>query len=235
MIRTALALTAVLSLIACETSAEPPRSGPTTARASASKPAGPPSSGAAPIRVAAPTPPPAVKPAEPDVKPAERDRAERDKEDRNQPVTVDSDRMERFGKESLVIFTGNVVARQNNSIQYADRMEVYLDEKGDRIVRTVSTGNVRIITKDCRTGTAKRAEYYDAEQRVVLIGNARVWQRRQRGDRRAHHDLSRRRTAAWCEGGKQERVKAVFYPQRGPAEEDASAPAKTRGGQCCAN
>jgi hypothetical protein len=39
-------------------------------------------------------------------------------------------------------------------VQYADRMEVYLDEKGDRILRTVSTGNVRIITKDCRTGTA---------------------------------------------------------------------------------
>src|SRR6185436_14569295 len=49
-------------------------------------------------------------------------------------VTVDSDKMERFGKESLVIFTGNVVARQNSSVQYADRMEVYLDEKGDRIL-----------------------------------------------------------------------------------------------------
>ena len=67
--------------------------------------------------------------------------------------------MERFGKEGLVIFTGNVVARQNNSVQYADRMEVYLDEKGDKILRTVSTGNVRIVTHDCKTGTARRAEY----------------------------------------------------------------------------
>ena len=68
-----------------------------------------------------------------------------------------------------------MIARHNNSTQYADRMEVYLDASGNRIVRTVSTGNVRIITKDCRTGTAKRAEYYDAEQRVILIGDARVW------------------------------------------------------------
>ena len=97
-------------------------------------------------------------------------------EDKSQPVTVDADKMERFGKESLVVFTGNVVARQNNSVQYADRMEVYLDEKGDRILRTISTGSVRIITRDCRTGTAKRAEYYELEQRVVLLGNARVWQ-----------------------------------------------------------
>jgi len=80
------------------------------------------------------------------------------KDDRTQPVTVDADKMERFGKEGLVVFTGNVIARQNNSVQYAERMEVYLDEAGDKILRTVSTGAVRIITRDCRTGTARRAE-----------------------------------------------------------------------------
>jgi len=145
-------------------------------------------------------------------------------EDRNQPVTVDADRMERFGKESLVIFIGNVVARQNNSVQYADRMEVYLDEKGDRILRTVSTGNVRIVTKDCRTGTAKRAEYFDLEQRMVLIGNARVWQE----DNVVSGDtitifLSQDRSIV--QGGRQERVKAVFYQkdQAKPADSTATA------------
>jgi len=135
-------------------------------------------------------------------------------EDRSQPVTVDSDRMERFGKESLIIFTGNVVARQNNSVQYADRMEVYLDEKGDRILRTVSTGSVRIVTRDCKTGTAKRAEYFDLEQRVVLIGNARVWQ----NDDVVSGDtitifLAQDRNVV--QGGKQDRVKAVFYSKDG--------------------
>jgi lipopolysaccharide export system protein LptA len=232
MIRSALALTAVLCLIAGETSAEPPRSGTPEVRASTSPTASPTSRSAAPIRVAAPTPPPAVKPAEPDAKPAERDRAERDKEDRNQPVTVDSDRMERFGKESLVIFTGNVVARQNNSVQYADRMEVYLDEKGDRILRTVSTGNIRIITKDCRTGTARRAEYYDLEQRVVLMGGARVWQ----DDNVVSGEtitiyLSQDRSVV--QGGTQERVKAVFFPrEQNQPKKDASAPVKTAATAC---
>lgn len=136
----------------------------------------------------------------------------KDKDDRNQPFTVDADRMERYGKESLVVFTGNVVARQNNSVQYADRMEVYLDEKGDRLLRAISTGTVRIITRDCRTGTARRAEYYDLEQRVVLIGNARVWQ----DDNVVSGDtitiyLSEDRSIV--EGARQERVKAVFYPR----------------------
>ena len=134
------------------------------------------------------------------------------KNDRAQPVTVDADKMERFGKEGLVVFTGNVVARQNNSVQYAERMEVYLDEAGDKILRTVSTGAVRIITRDCRTGTARRAEYYDLEQRVVLIGNARVWQE----DNVVSGDtitifLSQDRSVV--QGGKDERVKAVFYPK----------------------
>jgi lipopolysaccharide export system protein LptA len=155
------------------------------------------------------------------------------KDDRNQPVTVDSDKMERFGKESLVIFTGNVVARQNNSVQYADRLEVYLDEKGDRILRTVSTGNVRIITRDCRTGTARRAEYFELDQRVVLSGNARVWQEDNvvSGESVVIY-LSQDRSVV--QGGGQERVKAIFYPRddKKDGAKDATAVAKKPPAQC---
>jgi lipopolysaccharide export system protein LptA len=149
----------------------------------------------------------------------------------NQPVTVDSEKMERFGKEKLVVFTGNVVARQNNNVQYADRLEVYFDEKEDKILRTVSTGNVRIITRDCRTGTARRAEYYDLDQRVVLKGNARIWQ----DDNVVSGDtitifISQDRMIV--EGNKQERTKGVFYP-RG---ESKPAGAQARSGTAvCAN
>jgi lipopolysaccharide export system protein LptA len=148
-------------------------------------------------------------------------------EGRNAPVTVDADQLENLQKEGLVVFTGNVVATQNSSTQYADRMEVYLDDKGNRIVRTVSTGNVRIITKDCRTGTAKRAEYYDAEQRVVLIGNARVWRDDNvvTGERITIY-LAEDRSVV--EGGQQERVKAVFYPKN----QDEAAHPKAPAGQC---
>ncbi|MEX2146121.1 MAG: lipopolysaccharide transport periplasmic protein LptA [Candidatus Rokuibacteriota bacterium] len=145
------------------------------------------------------------------------------------PVTVDSDKMERFGKESLVVFSGNVVARQNNSVQYADRMEVYLDEKGDKILRIVSTGSVRIITHDCRTGTARRAEYTDLDQRMVLTGNARVWQ----DDNVVSGEsitifLSQDRSLV--QGGTQERVKAVFYPK--DDQKDGPSAPKTPAAPC---
>ncbi|HUG37019.1 MAG TPA: lipopolysaccharide transport periplasmic protein LptA [Candidatus Limnocylindrales bacterium] len=153
-------------------------------------------------------------------------------DDRNAPVTVDADQLESLQKEGLVIFTGNVVARQNNSTQYADRMEVYLDSGGDKITRTVSTGNVRIITRDCRTGTARRAEFYDAEQRVLLIGNARVWQEDNvvTGERITIY-LAEDRSVV--EGGRQERVKAVFYPKRSePAGNGEARPVRAPGAPC---
>jgi lipopolysaccharide export system protein LptA len=148
------------------------------------------------------------------------------------PLTIDSDKMERFGKASLVIFSGNVVARRDNSVQYADRLEVYMDEKGDRVLRTVSTGSVRIITKDCRTGTAQRAEYFDLDQRVVLIGNARVWQ----DDNVVSGDtitiyVAEDRTLV--EGGKQERVKGVFYSQNDSKQDGQPAP--RRAAEVCTN
>ena len=167
--------------------------------------------GLAPPASAAPAP----RPADPLARPGG---------DSNAPVTVDADQLENLQKEGVIVFTGNVVASQDSSTQYADRMEVYLDARGESIVRTVSTGNVRIITKDCRMGTGQRVEYYDAEQRVLLIGNARVWRDDNvvTGERITLY-LAEDRSVV--EGGTQERVKAVFYPKAPePARSDARPP-----------
>lgn len=139
----------------------------------------------------------------------------KDNDDKNGPVVVDADNLDSFQKQGLAIFKGNVIARQNNSVQYADKMEVYTDSKTDKVERVVSTGNVRIITRDCRMGTAERTEYYDAEQRLVLIGNARVWKNSDvvTGERITIFIAEDRSVV---EGGKQDRVKAIFY-QSGPS------------------
>ena len=162
----------------------------------------------APPRPRANTPAPKSPAPAPGDKSAAGDKSKED--DKNAPVIVDADNLDSFQKQGLAIFKGNVIARQNNSIQYADKMEVYTDSKTDRVERVVSTGNVRIITRDCRMGTAERAEYYDAEQRMVLIGNARVWRDADivTGDRITIFIAEDR---SIVEGGKQERVKAIFY------------------------
>jgi lipopolysaccharide export system protein LptA len=131
--------------------------------------------------------------------------------------------MEAFKKEGLVIFTGSVVAKQENSVQTADRMEVYLDDKGERVLRIVSTGNVKIVTEDCRTGTARRAEYYDDDQRLLLIGDAKVWQEDNvvTGERIVMFLADDR---SEVEAGPQGRVKSVFYPKRDEEKAEAATP-----------
>jgi lipopolysaccharide export system protein LptA len=132
--------------------------------------------------------------------------------------------MEAFKKDGLVVFSGNVIAKQENSVQTADRMEVYLDDKGERVLRIISTGNVKIVTEDCRTGTAKRAEYYDDDQKLLLIGDAKVWQEDNvvTGERMVMYLADDRSEA---ESGPQGRVKSVFYPKRDEDKQGGGAPA----------
>ena len=40
----------------------------------------------------------------------------------------------------------------------------------------MSTGNVGVHTVDCRIGVAEQADYDELSRRMVLSGNARVWQ-----------------------------------------------------------
>ncbi len=153
----------------------------------------------------------------------------------NAPIVIDADRMEASKKDGLVVFSGNVIAKQENSVQTADRMEVYLDDKGERVLRIISTGNVKIVTEDCRTGTAKRAEYYDDDQKLLLIGDAKVWQEDNvvTGERMVMYLADDRSEA---ESGPQGRVKSVFYPKRDDDKQSGGAPAakkdEKRSGGC---
>ncbi len=89
---------------------------------------------------------------------------------KNGPVTVDADSLESMQKEGLSVFKGSVVAKQNNSVQYADRMEVYTDSKTDRIERVVSTGNVRIMVEGGKQERVKAIFYQDRPKTEVKIG-----------------------------------------------------------------
>jgi lipopolysaccharide export system protein LptA len=171
---------------------------------------------------AAPKPAPA-KAAE---KPAEKPVGPRS----NAPIVIDADRMEAFKRDGLVVFTGSVIAKQENSVQTADRMEVYLDDKGERVLRIISTGNVKIVTEDCRTGTARRAEYYDDDQRLLLIGDAKVWQEDNvvTGERIVMHLADDR---SEVEAGPQGRVKSVFYPKRDEEKPEGAATAGAKPGE----
>ncbi len=94
-----------------------------------------------------------------------------------EPLQVDADTLEVRGEDALVVFEGNVRARQGDLELEADRVEVTL-EPGTRAIREVrARGNVRIRRGEV-LATGERAAYDAARGVVVLEGNPKVWRGR---------------------------------------------------------
>jgi outer membrane protein assembly factor BamD len=97
------------------------------------------------------------------------------KKDTSQPIDITSDRMETFSKERLILFKGNVVARQKDMVIYADTIETKLLEEGKGIETVVAAGNVK-IQQGARVATGQRAVFHNLDRKVVLSGAPKVWE-----------------------------------------------------------
>jgi len=114
------------------------------------------------------------------------------------------------------------------AVDITDLSLVNMDADAAAARAHVAGGGLDLGAQGDIVGTARRAEYYDAEQRVVLIGNARVWRDDNvvTGERITIYLAEDR---SLVEGGQQERVKAVFYPRN---QDEAAARPKPTPGQC---
>ena len=93
--------------------------------------------------------------------------------DRNQPIDITSDNVEAIRKENLIIFRGNVIARQNDIVIYADLLEALTSEDGKGIERVTAGGNVK-IQQGLRLARCEKAVFYNLDQKVVLTGDPKV-------------------------------------------------------------
>jgi lipopolysaccharide export system protein LptA len=101
----------------------------------------------------------------------------------NEPLDIQADMMEGYQNEKLIIFKGNVRAKQKDIELYADKVKVFLIENKntsqqqdlrEAVERIEAEGHV-IITQGERKASGKRAIFYQVPQRrLVLIGNARI-------------------------------------------------------------
>lgn len=100
------------------------------------------------------------------------------------PITVEANHMTSVEKESSVIFTGDVDARQANVRIRTDKMIVYYTDKAtektdtevkQKVEKLVCNGNVQ-ITRDDWLGTSKDMVYLANERQFILIGDAKAWQ-----------------------------------------------------------
>ena len=94
-------------------------------------------------------------------------------EEQGDAINITSDRMEAEKLKQLIVFKGNVAAKQKDMTINSDELHIHYDESGKEIEKVIAIGNVRVSQGD-KTATAKRAEYYKREEKVVLTGNARL-------------------------------------------------------------
>lgn len=72
------------------------------------------------------------------------------------------------------IFKDNVRVKRCNLTIDCDHLRVIRDADKDRIKQVIATGNVR-FQDGARHAVAERADYYEADQKLVLVGNPRAW------------------------------------------------------------
>ena len=95
--------------------------------------------------------------------------------EKGDPIDITSDRVESLAKESRILFTGNVMARQKDVVIYADDVEAVVTEGGKGIERVTARGHVK-IQQGLRVANCEKAVFYNAEQKVVLTGQPKVWE-----------------------------------------------------------
>lgn len=146
-----------------------------------------------------------------------------------EPIKIDSDRLDVFDKDKKAIFAGNVVAVQGETTMRCKTLTVFYEQGvgaagganpqpaksaqgGDNngVRRLECAGPMTVISKD-QIATADNAVYDKGEQKVYLIGNAKLSQGENvtTGDRLIY-DLSTSRASVERKPG--QRVRALLVP-----------------------
>ncbi len=126
------------------------------------------------------------------------------------PIVVEAQKLVYNDKKKMAIYIGSVVAQHGTTIITGDKLIIYFDPTGKHIRKIVVKGNVHI--KDPRgEGWCEELFYYPIEEKLVLIGNAKLKQKDNViiGDKIVAYKSGK----VEVEGIKQ-KVKTVIYPER---------------------
>jgi lipopolysaccharide export system protein LptA len=100
--------------------------------------------------------------------------------DRDQPIEVEADRATLNQKEGMSIYEGNVKLTQGTLRLQAATMTVY--NSSEQVDRIILIGNPATFVQRPEGreldlhAEAARMEYHAADERIILLGAARVWQ-----------------------------------------------------------
>ncbi|MGE3247736.1 MAG: LptA/OstA family protein [Beijerinckiaceae bacterium] len=98
------------------------------------------------------------------------------------PINIDAGRLDFFDKESKLVYSGGVLARQGEATLKAKTLTIFMvkdvvknsqsssGNSGDQVRRMEAAGPVTITSKD-QVGTGNRGIYDKEANKVYLIGN----------------------------------------------------------------
>jgi len=95
--------------------------------------------------------------------------------DSGQPIDITSDTVESYTKDNLIVFKGNVIARQKDIVIYADSVEAVIIDDGKGIEKVVADGNVK-VQQGLRVANCQKAIFYNLDKKVVLTGDPKLWE-----------------------------------------------------------
>lgn len=128
------------------------------------------------------------------------------------PIYIQSDAMEAYQEENLIIFKGNVTVKRGEMVIYADLMRINYKQGqiGRHIERIEAEGNVRVVQGE-REVIGEKAIFYKDTESIVLLGNPQVKDGKTiiKGGKITAY-LEEDKTI--IEGDEKEKVEAVIYP-----------------------
>ena len=86
-----------------------------------------------------------------------------------EPVVIEANQLVFNQKENKAVYIGDVIAQKGDMKLLADKMEIFLDKKGD-ITKIIATGNVRFYKKPDREGKGDIAIYEKKNNSITLKG-----------------------------------------------------------------
>ncbi len=152
------------------------------------------------------------------------------------PIEITSDRLDAYNEKKMVVFSGNVVATQEDKTIYADTLNIIYKKEpgktkaqagkkpetaGGELDRIEAAGNVRIVQQN-RLVTGEKAVYLQNEQKIIVTGNPVLKEGENviRGERVV---VLLDENKGIVESSKQKRVTAVINP---PADDKDKAKKK---------
>ncbi len=158
-------------------------------------------------------------PAQAEPQPASGSLVKRDRS--SKPITVKADELKADNKGKTAIFTGRVVARQEDVTIYSDKLIIYYGEHEEQVDKIEAIGSVRILQTN-RVGTGGHALYENKLGKMTLSINPKVTQDKDSVTGKVIvYYLDEDRSVVT--GGENARVEAVIHPKpgSGPKKNDA--------------